>query len=163
MGDDPKSAEEQSRRLENVYEQLAALMREPDVMQEMHVVRVPGEWSAMNAMGHLVEMIPYWLANIHAVLEAVGESPKIGRSLDSPERLEGAAHGEDGYPDKELEQLREQVHSAVSTFRGMSPAQREKRGMHITRGEMTVAEMIEVFVVAHSEEHLEQIRTAVNP
>lgn len=161
MGIDTKSAEGQSQRLESVYEQLAALLREPGVMQEMHVVRNPGEWSPMHVMGHMVEMIPYWLVHMHAVIAAERELPRLGRSQDSPERLEGAERGAEGYPDKMLELLREQVHSAVSTFRSMSPAQREKKGVHITRGEMTVADMIEVFVVAHSEEHLAQIRATL--
>lgn len=162
MGEDTKSAEGQSHRLEQVYEHLAALMRERDVMPEMHTVKQPGEWSAMSVLGHMVEMIPYWLKQIHRVVVSVGDPPRLGRPLDSPDRLEGPKRGEEGYPDKMLEELRAQVHLAVTTFRSMSPSQREKRGLHTTRGEMSVAEMIETFVVGHAEEHLDQIKAILS-
>jgi septum formation topological specificity factor MinE len=161
MEDDPKSAEGQSRRLEKVYEELAARMRQPDVMQEMHVVVIQGEWSPMQILGHMVEMIPYWLGHFREVMATAGELPKLGRSQDAPERLEGAERGAEGYPDKMLEQLREEILAAVSTFRSMSPSQREKKGVHTTRGEMTLAAMIDVFVVSHAEDHLEQIKSTI--
>ncbi|MGB3400072.1 MAG: hypothetical protein WBA34_07865 [Candidatus Deferrimicrobiaceae bacterium] len=43
----------------------------------------------------------------------------------------------------------------------MSAAERSKKGIHIKLGELTVADSVERFIVAHAEEHLEQIRAAL--
>jgi hypothetical protein len=43
----------------------------------------------------------------------------------------------------------------------MSAADRGKKGIHIRRGEMTVADVVEVFIVSHAEDHLEQVRAAL--
>jgi len=40
----------------------------------------------------------------------------------------------------------------------MSATERGKKGIHIRRGEMTVADIIEVFIVSHAEDHLAQVR-----
>jgi hypothetical protein len=43
----------------------------------------------------------------------------------------------------------------------LSAAERAKRGVNAGRGEMTVAEVIESFIVGHAEEHLAQVRSAL--
>jgi hypothetical protein len=64
--------------------------------------------------------------------------------------------------------LREQLASAtpVSTstrtiFTQLSIAERGKRRISTERGEMTVAQVIESFIVDHAEEHLAQVETAL--
>jgi uncharacterized damage-inducible protein DinB len=153
------SGEAQARRLENVYEQTAAWLRQPDVAQRL---RAGGEneWSAMQILGHLVEMIPYWLSHCHTIITAT-EPPVFGRSLDAPERLAGVEHGAAGEPDQVLDALHEAVQSAGQTIRAMSPADRNRKGMHASRGEMTVAEIIETFIVVHAESHLAQLQAAL--
>ena len=43
----------------------------------------------------------------------------------------------------------------------MSAAERGKKGVHVKRGEITVADIVELFIVAHAEEHVWQVRAAL--
>ena len=156
MENDTNSAEAQAQRLEHVYQQLAALVRQPDVMRRLRTPTSENEWSAMQILGHMSEMIPYWLVNCRVLIAATGAPPQFGRSLEAPERLEGVERGATGNPDQIMQQLREEVYAAMSVIRGISPAERHKQGVHISRGEMTVADIIEAFIVAHAEDQREQ-------
>ena len=161
MENDTNSAEAQAQRLEHVYQQLAALVRQPDVMRRLRTPTSENDWSAMQILGHMIEMIPYWLANCRVLIAATGAPPQFGRSLEAPERLEGVERGATGNPDQIMQQLREEVYAAMSVIRGISPAERHKQGVHISRGEMTVADIIEIFVVSHAEGHLAQVRATL--
>lgn len=151
--------EEQVRRLENVYQQIAALLRQPDVASRL---RNGGEneWSAMQIIGHMVEMIPYWLSHCR-VLSTAAEPPLFGRTPDAPERLAAVEYGATGDPDELLDHLNKEVQAAAHAIRAMSPAERSKKGVHVRRGEVTVADVVELFIVAHAEEHLAQIQEAL--
>jgi len=83
----------QAKRLESVYEQLAALLRQPEVAQRLRAVPGADEWSAMQTVGHMAEMIPYWLSHCRTLIAATGKPPRFGRTLDSPERLAGVERG----------------------------------------------------------------------
>jgi len=84
---DATFGESQARRLESISDQLTALLRRPDVTQRLHNPAGENEWSAMQVIGHMVEMIPYWLNHCRAMMAATAEPPHFGRSLDAPERL----------------------------------------------------------------------------
>jgi len=161
LENDTSSAEAQAQRLEHVYAQLAALVRQPDVMRRLGTPTSENEWSAMHILGHMIEMIPYWLTNCRVLIAATAAPPQFGRTLEAPERLEGVERGATGNPDQIMQQLREEVHAAMRVIRGMSPAERDKQGVHIRRGEMTVVDIIEEFIVAHTEGHLAQVRATL--
>ena len=109
----------------------------------------------------MVEMIPYWLNHCRAMMAATAEPPHFGRSLDAPERLAGVERGAAGEPDELLRLLADEVQTAVRAIRQMSAAERSKKGIHVRRGEMTVADVVEVFIVTHAEDHLAQVRAAL--
>ena len=155
------SGEAQARRLESVYEQLAALLRRPDVAQRLRAAPGENEWSAMQTVGHIAEMIPYWLSHCRTLIAATAEPPRFGRTLDAPERLAGVERGALGTPDEFLRLLNDEVQAAAKAIRHMPTAERGQKGIHLRRGEMTVADVIEVFIVAHAEEHLAQVRAAL--
>ena len=153
--------ETQAKRLERVYEQVAKLLREPNVASRLRTAPGENEWSAMQTLGHMTEMIPYWLNHCRVLIAATGEPPTFGRTPGSPERLAGVAHGATAEPDALLSQLEEEVRAAAGTIRKLSMAERSKRGIYSGRGEMTVAEVLESFVVSHAEEHLAQVEAAL--
>ena len=154
--------EAQARRLESVYQELAALLHRPDVAQRLRAAPGESEWSAMQTLGHTVEMIPYWLSHCRTLIAATAGPPHFGRTLDAPERLAGVEHGAAGTPDEFLRRLNDEIQAAAQTIRSMSAAERGKKGLHLRRGEMTVADVVEVFIVAHAEEHVAQVRTALS-
>jgi uncharacterized damage-inducible protein DinB len=157
---DENPGEEQARRLERVLEQLTALLKRPEAARRLH--RAPGEheWSAMQVLGHVVEMIPYWMGHCHGLIAAT-EPPRFGRTPDAPGRLAGVARGAAAEPDELLRWLQEEVQAAARWIRQLSGADRGKKGLHIKRGEMRVGDIVELFIVAHAEEHVVQVRAAL--
>ncbi|MCL4301516.1 MAG: DinB family protein [Anaerolineae bacterium] len=153
--------EAQAQRLERVYEQLATLLNQPAVAQRLRIAPGQNEWSAMQVLGHIIEMIPYWLHHCHRMITATAEPPQFGRTLDAPERLAGVEQATTRDPDELLRLLNHEVQAATRIIRHMSPEERSKTGFHLRRGETTVAEVVELFIVAHAEEHLAQIRAAL--
>jgi len=155
------SGETQARRLERVSDEVAKLLREPKVASRLRVSPGESEWSAMQTLGHMTEMIPYWLHHCGVLIAATGEAPTFGRTPGSPERLAGVARGAAAPPDEMLAQLRDEVRRAAGTIRSWSKAERSKRGINPGRGEMSVADVIESFIVSHAEEHLAQVERAL--
>jgi len=155
------SGETQARRLERVYEEVARLLRDPGVASRLRTAPGQEEWSAMQTLGHVTEMIPYWLHHCRVLIAATGAPPKFGRTPGSPERLAGVAHGASAEPGALLTRLEEEVRSAAAAIRKLSEADRRKRGISGERGEITVAEVLESFIVGHAEEHLAQVKAAL--
>lgn len=153
--------ETQARRLERVYEEVARLLRDEGVTSRLRTAPGQDAWSAMQTLGHMTEMIPYWLNHCRALIAATGAPPRFGRTAGSPERIAGVAQGATAEPGALLAQLEEEVRSAAGTIRKFSEAERGKRGISSERGEMTVAEVLESFIVSHAEEHLAQVKAAL--
>lgn len=155
------SGEAQAERLERVYEEVAKLLQEPGVVPRLRMPPSRSEWSAMQTLGHMTEMIPYWLSHCRTLIAAAGTPPAFGRTLGSAERLAGVAHGSSADPDALLRQLQEAVRAAAREIRQLSTTERGKRGISSERGEMTVAQVIESLIVDHAEEHLAQVQSAL--
>ena len=94
------------------------------------------------------------------LIAAKGELPSCGRTPGSPERLAGVAHGASAEPDALLRQLGIDVRAAAGAIRTLSTAERGKRDVSPGRGEMSVTDVVESFIVGHAEEHLVQVQTA---
>jgi uncharacterized damage-inducible protein DinB len=155
------AGETQAKRLERVYEEVAKLLREPKVASRLRTSPGENEWSAMETLGHMTEMIPYWLHHCRVLIAATGELPTLGRTPGSPERLAGVTHGATAQPDALLGQLQEEVRAAAGTIQKLSTAERDKRGIYPGRGEMTVADVLESFIVSHAEQHLVQVQAVL--
>lgn len=153
--------ETQAKRLERVYEEVARLLQDADGAARLRTA--PGEdaWSAMQTLGHMTEMIPYWLNHCSVLIAATGTPPRFGRTAGSPERLAGVAHGATARPEVLLARLEEEVRAAAGTIRKLSMAERGKRGISSEGGEITVADVLESFIVGHAEEHLAQVQAAL--
>ena len=85
----------------------------------------------------------------------------FGRTLDAPERLAGVERGASGELSELLGALGEEVEAAVRAIGSMSTLERARKGMHVRQGEMTVADILERFIVAHAEDHLQQAQAAL--
>jgi hypothetical protein len=159
MGTNPSEA--QARRLERVYEQLSTLLHQPDVVQRLRTAPSEHEWSALQVIGHMVEMIPYWLHHCQLLIAATHEPPQFGRTLDAPERLAGVEWAATRDANELLGQLKEAVVAAAKDIRHMSEVERGKTGIHLRQGKMTVADVIERFIIGHAEAHLVQVQEAL--
>jgi hypothetical protein len=156
-----RTGEALSGRLERAGEALAADLRRPETAWRLRTAPGETEWSALETLGHVVEMIPYWLAHCRDIIAATGEPPHFGRTLEDPERLAAVASADGVGVDRLLEMLESEVQTAGQAIRSLSAAALEKKGIHLRRGEMSVADVLEVFVVSHAEDHLAQVRGAL--
>lgn len=154
--------EVQALQLEQIYEQLAALLNQPEVAERLRTAPNENEWSALEVLGHIIEMIPYWLDHCHRLIAAT-EPSRFGRTLDSPERLAGVEQATTRDPGELLRSLNYQVEVAAAAIRHLSTEERSKTGIHFRQGRMTVTEVIERFIVAHAEDHVAQIRATLQP
>jgi DinB family protein len=159
-GAESNPGEVQARRLEHVAEELTRILHQPEVAQRLSTAPGENEWSALQILGHIAEMIPYWLHDCQTIIAAT-EPPAFGRTLESPERLAGPERGSKGDAEALLREIKAEVQSGAKLIRGFSAEEREKTGIHLRRGEMSVANIIETFIVTHAEEHLAQIEEAL--
>jgi hypothetical protein len=147
-------------RLEAAAEEIAAVLRKPAVSERLRNAPGDNEWSAMQTLGHTVEMIPYWLSHCRTIIVA-NTPPNFGRTMDDPERLAGPERGQTTDPELMLGYLNEEVSAAASTIRQIPFEHLSKSGTHVRRGHMTIADIIDAFIVSHAEEHLAQVKAAL--
>lgn len=154
------AGEAQARRIESVYSQLRTLLQQPDAARRLRAAPGPGEWSALQVLGHMAEMIPYWLSHCRGLI-AANEPPRFGRTPDAPERLAAVAPETLKQPEALVSLLEGEIQATARTLRQLTPAERRKTGIHVKRGKMSVDEILEQLIVAHAEDHLVQVRKAL--
>jgi hypothetical protein len=154
------AGDRQARRLQAVYVQLVQTLGQSTGMQSSKTAGADEDWSATEVLGHLVEMIPYWMNSCQTII-AASTPPSFGRGLDAPERLAGVEQGTSRSLPTLLTLLQREVEGAAAAIRQMSPEDRSKQGVHLVRGEMTVAEIVEAMIVAHAEAHLAQVQATL--
>jgi hypothetical protein len=155
------SSDMQARRLERVYEQLNTLLHEQDVVPRLRTTPGDQAWSALHVIGHMVEMIPYWLHHCHRLIAATLEPPQFGRTLDAPERLAGVEAATTSDASELLSRLQQVVETAARDIRHMTEIERNKTGIHVRQGVMTVADVVEQLIVGHAEAHVIQVQEAL--
>jgi hypothetical protein len=110
-------------------------------------------------------MLPYWLGEIERVVAAAdgpeGAPQAFGRTAGDEIRTLTVIR-DATLPARELY---DRIGSALERYHArlpsMTEAEIEHRGRHPTRGDLTVAEMLQRFVVGHLEEHAEQLERAL--
>ena len=116
-------------------------------------------WDRGQVWAHLAEFIPYWIAQAGPVLrgQSSGDPVPFGRTKSDPERI-GAIERDRREPVTVLWRDTRADIAMLRAFLGnMEPGQWEIRGLHPTRGPMTVDDLVERFLVGHLEEHADQL------
>jgi threonine dehydratase len=144
----------EARLAEHVARPLPAGLTDPDPGAEER-------WEAGQVWAHLAEFPGYWAAQLERVLAArrAGEVEPIpfGRTKADAGRLAAIERERRTDPAELLRRVAAQLAGLRSLLEGLSAADWEVRGLHQVRGEMTVREIAESFVVAHLEEHADQL------
>lgn len=116
-------------------------------------------WDRGQVWAHLSEFIPYWIAQAGPVLrgQTSGDPVPFGRTKGDPERI-GAIERDRREPVTVLWRDTRADIAMLRAFLGnMEPGQWAIRGLHPTRGAMTIDELVESFLVGHLEEHADQL------
>jgi DinB superfamily len=114
-------------------------------------------WGPPELLAHVSEMLPYWLGEVERILAGSPDPVPFGRIGDDPLRI--AIIGRDRtLPSAELFARTENgVERWVGRVSGLSAADLVRRGLHQTRGEMTIEAIVERQVIGHLEEHARQL------
>ncbi len=156
-------------RLENAAAAVADLgpavnAGEPWPLTEVYGPGPESAWGPREVLAHVSEMLPFWLGEIELVLaESSGasegsEPPAFGRTEADPLRIE--VIGRDRmFPARELiDRIDVEGARVARRLRQLDDAQAATLGRHVTRGDLSIADMAERFLVTHIEGHLTQLK-----
>jgi hypothetical protein len=119
------------------------------------------EWGPMEVLAHCAEMLPFWLGEIERIEVGEPEPVPFGRVAGDQLRI-GIIERDRTLPARELfDRIVVGADRHVRRLPDLGDSGLGRRGLHPRRGEMTVAEVLEDFVVGHLEEHEEQLVTAI--
>lgn len=120
-------------------------------------------WGPREVLAHVAEMLPFWLGEIELILDAGGggEPPAFGRLEDDPMRVEIITRDR-RYPARELlGRVDVEARRVARRFRALADDDAAALGRHVTRGDLSVADIAERLIVSHLEGHVTQLRESV--
>jgi len=114
------------------------------------------EWSIMQNLAHIVEIMPYWAGEIEKLVAKPGQN--FGRTMQQEARLQAIReHGRDS-----LEQIRAALPGSYGRLEEVLGSLKDSdlrlTGHHVKFGDETLDWFIEEFVTGHLVNHLEQIK-----
>ena len=112
-------------------------------------------WDRGQVLAHVAEMLPYWAQQ--AELVASGRQTEFGRVSSDPDRIAAIERDRREDPERLLGRIDEGVATVLALLERLDAQAMARTGHHQTLGEMTVAEIIDRFAVAHLEEHADQL------
>ena len=116
-------------------------------------------WGPREVLAHLAEMLPFWLGELERIVDGEPEPVPFGRTADDAARI-GIIERDRGLPLRVLfHRVDVGLHDWAERLPTLSAEQRSKRGLHSRRGEMPTLELLERFVIGHTEEHLAQLES----
>jgi hypothetical protein len=152
------------RRLEKAASEMVALRHQVEVgapwpLAELYGPEPEASWGPPELLAHVEEYLRYWLGEIERVLAGDGRAPvPFGRVATDDLRI-GVIGRDRSLPLGELFSRIEADAARVAKRLGeLDEDEASQRGIHPARGEMTVREMLEPFLVGHTEGHVTQLR-----
>jgi hypothetical protein len=119
-------------------------------------------WGPPELLAHVAEMLPYWLGEVERILAAEAEPVPFGRVGDDPIRI--ALIGRDRT--LPIGELYRRIGQAADRWSDRLPTLTEQdlasRGLHSTRGEMSVSDILDRMVAGHLAEHVRQLASILD-
>jgi hypothetical protein len=112
-------------------------------------------WDRGQALAHVAEMLPYWAQQ--AELIVAGRQTEFGRVKSDPGRIGAIERDRREHPARLLARVEEGVAVVLALLERLDDRALAATGHHQTLGDMTVAELIDRFLVSHLEEHADQL------
>jgi hypothetical protein len=121
------------------------------------------DWGPREVLAHVNEMLPYWAIQIRLILAGdPEEATPFGRVATDPGRLGRIeADRQLGCGDL-LDRIAPGLAIVEDVLAGLSPDDLQRRGLHATRGEMTVGDSVDLFLLTHLADHVEQLRSLLS-
>jgi hypothetical protein len=120
-------------------------------------------WGPPEVLGHLLEMVPYWHAGLSAVAagSADGSPVAFGRVATDEGRLANIERLRTLEPAAAFDQLDAALAAFAATWAGWTATERARIGVHPSRGEISVADGAQRFLIGHIGEHIDQLDASV--
>ncbi len=118
-------------------------------------------WEAGHVWAHLAEFPHYWLREIERVLSGhasgAREPVPFGRTKTDAGRLAAIERDRRTAPRELMRRVEAGIGGARELMGSLQPEQWDAIGLHPTAGEMSVAAILDRFVLRHLEEHAGQL------
>jgi len=115
-------------------------------------------WEAGQVWAHMAEFVPYWTAQAEYVIGQAATIPvPFGRVKTDPDRMTAIERDRHTDPLQLMSRVSEAVERVRVFVAELETRDEQAVGLHPVRGQMTVEEMLDSFVVVHLEEHAEQL------
>lgn len=129
----------------------AELQREPD-----------DSWSAARVLAHVGEMLPYWARQAREVAGRDGPGAPFGRTHDDRERIGAVGRHANDPKDRLLQAIESAEREALAALHEIGADRWSRTATHARRGEMSVTQIVQQFLVDHLEEHRAQLAHALS-
>jgi hypothetical protein len=112
-------------------------------------------WDRGQVLAHVAEMLPYWAQQ--AELVTAGRQTEFGRVKSDPDRIAAIERDRREDPARLLARVDEGVAVVLALLDRLDDQALAATASHPTLGDMTVGELVDRFLVAHLEEHADQL------
>jgi hypothetical protein len=138
----------------------ALVAGEPWPLSDAWGTEPEADWGPRELLGHVDEMLTYWVEQLGLVLGADPAGPPLafGRVASDQSRLDRIAADRAKPAGPLLDEIGRGVDAAATFIDGLSASDLERVGQHPSRGEITVGAGLEAFLVGHLADHVEQLR-----
>ena len=151
-------------QLRNAGSQLLALRGplvagEPWPLSVAYGTEPEADWGPREVLAHVNEMLPYWATQLGLIVAGdPTEATPFGRVATDPTRIGRIAADRELQVGDLLDRIAAGLAIVEDVLASLTPADLVRRGVHSTRGELTVGASAERFLVGHLEEHVEQLQ-----
>jgi hypothetical protein len=116
-------------------------------------------WYPPEVLAHVSELVERWHGVVTTILAGDREPVPFGTPGPSPSRLVGIERNRHLPMDALYGLIERHVMALRATLAGMSDADLEKRGVHPTRGESSIGEIVHDSITGHMDEHVRQLES----
>lgn len=158
MQDVSHPGERRAEKIEtNVERLLDMVMNLPK--DRLYATPAPTEWSAMMILAHVAELVPYWARQAADVASRTEMNLPFGRTHDDPDRIAAVDNHAADTLDMVVPRIRQGTHEAVRLLRAIPPEKWRNTARHARRGEMTIEQIVDQFLLDHLVEHVDQAKS----
>jgi len=130
----------------------------PDALQRRSQ---EGEWTAMELLAHVAEILPYWAHQARELSERSQDGELFGRSTVNPDDDPGRLAAIEGHKGDQLAAIETLIRTgltqAVADVRAIQDSKWGRNGTQANGQVTTVAQIVDQRLIGHLQSHAEQL------